>query len=222
MPLTRSRSLPRSRARPPSARAKSSRLTAPSRITPKASMPWVWAATGSAGIDRSGRSARADRQTAPRPASGRPRPRGCARPGVERVEAADELGAERRQVGLRDHQGIGDRGLPPRLGKAVEAVGAGDRIDQRHDPRQMQTMVEHRVGAEREQDRRRVGEPAGLDDDPAKPRGSRRRRAGRAGCAGSAPDPRAPRSTGSRRAIRARCPRRNRRGDGRSRSRRSR
>ena len=40
--------------------------------------------------------------------------------------------------------------------------------------------------------------------------------------AGSAPDPRAPRSTGSRPAVRARCPRRNRRGSGRSRSRRSR
>ena len=32
----------------------------------------------------------------------------------------------------------------------------------------MQAMVEHRVGPERVQDRRRVGEPGGFDDNPAK------------------------------------------------------
>ncbi len=32
----------------------------------------------------------------------------------------------------------------------------------------MQAVVEHRIGAEREQDRRRVGKPCRFDHDPAK------------------------------------------------------
>ena len=41
------------------------------------------------------------------------------------------------------------------------------RIDQGDDPGQMQAMVEHRVGAEGVEDRRRIGETGGFDDDPA-------------------------------------------------------
>ena len=43
------------------------------------------------------------------------------------------------------------------------------RVDQGDDAREAQALVEHRVGAEREQDRRRVGETGGFDDDAAKP-----------------------------------------------------
>ena len=87
--------------------------------------------------------------------------------GIERVEALAQRIAERREVGLRDHQRVGDRGLPRRLGEAGERVGPGNGIDQRHDAREAQPLVEHRVGAEREQDRAGIGQPAGLDDDAA-------------------------------------------------------
>ena len=80
-----------------------------------------------------------------------------------------QLRAKRGQIRLGDHQNIGERGLPRRLGKTVEALRAIDGVDQRDDARQMQGMIEHRVGAEREQDRRRVGKASGFDDDPPKP-----------------------------------------------------
>ena len=83
------------------------------------------------------------------------------------VEPADEIGAERGEIGLGDHQHVGEGGLPPGFGEAVECRGAVHRVDECHDPGEAQTVVEHRVGAEREQDRRRVGETRRLDDDPA-------------------------------------------------------
>jgi hypothetical protein len=58
--------------------------------------------------------------------------------------------------------------LPPGLGEAVETVGAVDRIDESDDPRQTQRVVEHRIGAQCEEDRGRVGEPGRFDDDPTK------------------------------------------------------
>ncbi len=39
---------------------------------------------------------------------------------IERGETGGEFLAERREVGLRDHQSVGDRGLARRLGEAVE------------------------------------------------------------------------------------------------------
>ncbi len=88
---------------------------------------------------------------------------------VERIETADEIWTERREVGLGDHQRIGERGLPPRLGEAVETVGAIHRVDESDDPRQMQRVVEHRIGAQCEEDRSGVGKPGGFDHDPPKP-----------------------------------------------------
>jgi hypothetical protein len=89
--------------------------------------------------------------------------------GIERGEARGERIVEWREVGLRDHQGVGDCRLPRRFGKAVEGRETGNRIDQGHHPAEPQAVVEHRVGAEREEYGSRVGEPAGFDDDPAEP-----------------------------------------------------
>ena len=130
-------------------------------------MPWVWAATGSAGI-----TGAADGLPSPNSTSagilglGREDAVGAV---VERIETADEIRTERREIGLGDHQSVGERGLPPRLGEAVETVGAIYRVDEGDDPRQMQRVVEHRIGAQCEEDRGRVGEPGGFDHDPAKP-----------------------------------------------------
>ena len=59
--------------------------------------------------------------------------------------------------------------MSSRLGKAIEALCAVHRIDQGDDPREMQTVIEHRIGTQSEQDRGRVGEAGGFDRDPAKP-----------------------------------------------------
>src|SRR5581483_8826871 len=50
---------------------------------------------------------------------------------------------------------------------SAKRAGAGHRIDQGDDPRERQARIEHRVGPEGVEDRRRVGEAAGLDDDAA-------------------------------------------------------
>src|SRR5207253_10112677 len=55
---------------------------------------------------------------------------------VERVEAAGEIRTERREVGLGDHQRVGEGSLPPGLGEAVETVGAVYRVNESDDPRQ--------------------------------------------------------------------------------------
>ncbi len=57
---------------------------------------------------------------------------------IEGVETAHEVRAERREVGLGDHQSVGERGLPPCFGEAVEAIAASYRVDESNDPRQMQ------------------------------------------------------------------------------------
>jgi hypothetical protein len=58
--------------------------------------------------------------------------------------------------------------LAPRLGEAVEIVGAIYRIHESDDLRQMQRVVEHRIGTQCEEDRGRVGEPRGFDRNPVK------------------------------------------------------
>ena len=124
-------------------------------------------------------------------------------PGVERVEAADELGPNGARSVFVITSASASAACRAASAKRSRLCGAVDRVDQGDDAREAQPLVEHRVGAEREQDRRRVGEAAGLDDDAAKP----------PDLAGVAPvdqaaqacarDPRAPRSTGSRPAVRA-------------------
>ena len=89
-------------------------------------------------------------------------------PVVDRIEPANQLGAEWYQVGLGDHQQIGECGLPPSLGKTHKRLGAVHRVDQEDHRRETQAVIEHRVGPQREQDWRRVGEAGRLDDNPAK------------------------------------------------------
>ena len=43
------------------------------------------------------------------------------------------------------------------------------RVDEGDDRSEAQTVIEHRIRTEREEDRGRVGEPGRLDHDPAKP-----------------------------------------------------
>ena len=87
--------------------------------------------------------------------------------GVERGQRRLQLSGNRREVGLRDHQCVGHRRLPRRLGKAGERRGAVLGVDHRYHPAEPQPRIQHRIGAERVEDRRRVGEAAGLDDDAA-------------------------------------------------------
>ena len=78
------------------------------------------------------------------------------------------------------------------------------------------------IAHQRVQDGRRIGEPAGLDDDALERRHAARRRAA-AGCPpASAPGRRGPCSTGSRSAARRSSPRWSRSGRGRARPRRTR
>ena len=128
-------------------------------------MPWLWAATGSV----------SNTVGAARPAGAEQHRAGvvgfacndAARAAVEAVEPGRQRRAERCEVGLADDERVGECGLPRRLREAVEGLRTGHRVDQGDDPGQMQAVVEHRVGAEGVEDRRRVGEAGGLDDDTA-------------------------------------------------------
>ena len=88
--------------------------------------------------------------------------------GVQRVEPLGEGRSEGCEVGLGNDKRVGDRDLPRRFGEAVERRGALGCVDEGHDAPEAQPLIEHRVGAEREQDRRRVGQAAGFDRDTAK------------------------------------------------------
>ena len=85
-----------------------------------------------------------------------------------RLATAGEIRTERREVGLGDHHRVGEGSLPPGLGEAVETVGAVYRVNESDDPRQVQRVIQRRIGAQCEEDRRGVGEPGGFDDYPAK------------------------------------------------------
>ena len=128
-------------------------------------MPWVCAALDICRRNGEGRApARGEERRAGIGDVGREEAR---RARVERVEPAGKLGSKDGKIGLGHHEEVGERGLARRLGKALDRRGAGHRIDQGDDPRQSQRVVEHRIGAERVKDRRRVGEPGGFDDDAA-------------------------------------------------------
>ena len=129
-------------------------------------MPWLWAATGAASKTGAAVAAAGAEQHRAR-VLGRAR-RQAPRAVVEPVEPGRQFGAERGQIGLADDEGVGEGHLPRRLGKAVDVARPRDRIDQGDDPSQMQAVVEHRIGAQGVEDRRRVGEAGGFDDDAAK------------------------------------------------------
>ena len=78
-------------------------------------------------------------------------------------------GAERSEIGLGDDQRVGECGLPCSFGEAIERLGTLHGVDQGDHSGEAQAVIEHRIGAEREQDRRRVGKTGRLDDNAAKP-----------------------------------------------------
>ena len=90
------------------------------------------------------------------------------RAGIEGGEPPGEclrLGAG--QVGLGHHEMVGHRRLPQGFAVRVEGGGAVDRVDHRHHPLQLEADGEIGVVDQRVQDRRRVGQPRGLDHDPS-------------------------------------------------------
>ena len=88
-----------------------------------------------------------------------------------RIEGDEPLGQRLRpsagQVGLGHHEMVGDRCLPQGLAVRVEGVGAVDRIDHGHHALQLEADREIGVIDQRVEDRRRIGEPRGLDHHPA-------------------------------------------------------
>ncbi len=59
--------------------------------------------------------------------------------------------------------------MPCSFGEAIERPGTLHGVDQGDHSGEAQAVIEHRIGAEREQDRRRVGKTGRFDDNPAKP-----------------------------------------------------
>ena len=76
--------------------------------------------------------------------------------------AAPSSGIE--QIGLGQHDAIGDRGLLHRLGVIVERVGPVHRIDQRHHAVEPKAHHQIRMLHQGLQQRRGIGEPGGLHD----------------------------------------------------------
>ncbi len=71
----------------------------------------------------------------------------------------------RGEVGLRDHQPIGEDDLLAGLRGGIEIGLAGDAIHNREQHVDVEFAAERAVGRKRLQDRPRIGEPAGLDHD---------------------------------------------------------
>ena len=86
------------------------------------------------------------------------------------VEGAQARGEHRRRVvvcdvGLRDHDAVGEDHLAPRLGEGRDRLDAALRGDHGDDRLDVKLTAERAVGGEGGEDRRGIGEPAGLDDD---------------------------------------------------------
>ena len=71
------------------------------------------------------------------------------------------------QIGLGDHDAVGDGDLLHRLDMRVERGICIDRVDQRDDAVEPVGLDQRRMSHDRLQHRRRIGEPGGLDDDAA-------------------------------------------------------
>ena len=130
-------------------------------------MPWLWAAMGAVGIAGAAERPPAANSTAPGSVAS-----------VAKIRSARSFNASSRRASS------GPNGARSVLATTSTSASAACRpasanrssvsapcycVDQGHHPRQMQGAVEHRVGAERVEDRRRVGEPGGFDDDAAEP-----------------------------------------------------
>ena len=85
------------------------------------------------------------------------------------------------EIALGEADAVGERRLPLRFAVGGERRLAVDRVDQRRHAGDAEARRQPRVGGEREQDRRRIGEAGRLEDDARERRDRRRRRAGRAG-----------------------------------------
>ena len=85
---------------------------------------------------------------------------------IEFAQALDEAACGRvGQIGLGYDNAVGDRGLLHRFGVGVERGGAGSGVDGGDHRLQAQRVGERRVGHQRLQDRRRIGQAGGFDDD---------------------------------------------------------
>ena len=74
------------------------------------------------------------------------------------------------EIGLGQHDAVGDGGLFNRLWKLGELSRAVHRIDHRDDAAEPEMVLQNRLADQREGDRDRVGEAAGLDDDATEAR----------------------------------------------------
>ena len=123
-----------------------------------------------------------------------------------------------RQVGLRDDQPVGGGRLLDRLRLAQPVL----RVHRRDHALEPEVVLDDRLGQQRVEDRRRVGEPGRLDDDAPERRDLARARAGRAGRAARRRGRRAASSRRSRSSAAPSARRRGAAGGGRSPPRRAR
>ena len=89
--------------------------------------------------------------------------------GIERTQLRGERGGDAfaGDIGLGDHQAVREDRLLARLRRPAECIEPCLRIDHRHHRLDMKYASECAVGGESLQDRARIGEAAGLDDDAA-------------------------------------------------------
>ena len=73
-------------------------------------------------------------------------------------------------VGLRDHDAVGEDDLAARLGEGGDGLGARLRSDHGDHRLDVEFAAERAIGREGGEDGRRIGEPAGFDDDSLKMR----------------------------------------------------
>ena len=167
MPLTRNRSGPRRRSASPwRARKRASRAACRCSMT-KLAMPSLCAASATK-PERS-------------PAAGSMTRCGSSAPLTAMSMVARGLRLCRRcvsrstvagvgEIGLRDHEAVGEDHLLARLGGAVERGFAVDRVDHGQHHLDVKFAAERAVGGEGLQDRAGIGETAGLDHDAAERR----------------------------------------------------
>ncbi len=84
------------------------------------------------------------------------------------VNALDR--GRRREVGFRDHEAVGEDHLLARFGRRCRAPFAVDGVDHGQHHIDMKFAAERAVGRKRLQDRRRIGEARGFDDDASERR----------------------------------------------------
>ena len=113
------------------------------------------------------------------------------RDGIEvldrRAQPREARGAVRRfdEIALRQRDAVGERDLAPRFAMRCERRLAVDGVDERRHAGEDRAPRQDRIGHQRVQNRRRVGEAARLQHDPGEGRERARVAPGAAGRAGS-------------------------------------